>query len=453
MAKRTNEELFSELGAATSPQERTRIRNEIVTNNLALVRYRARNNDDHFQAGVIGLMQAVDAFEPERGFTFATYASPKIIAAIMRERKNRKLGELRLPMHVQDLRRSVLQAGDYLTGKQGSPASIEDVAKFLEMSVERLRAKDGVSSTFASLDAPLSESSVTPLGNMIADTTTASPEEVADENDRRAFLESATNELSEQHGTVFRMLREGATLDVVGVRVGLSRERVRQIYGQTIARLSRLQVGATMMPTREERHNLVVELLRDNPTRSAASIVVAMRSRFGYGDYGEVRRFMKELERGGYKMVADHEGQAATDEPAGSPVPAYDGRISKAGERLAYAQEIGRQRPDLGIDEVNVLVRERFGMGINRNRMFSALRKVRPVRPSERVKRPAPALLEPKSPPLLSAVPAAPVEPIDRCARALFDAMKRLGYTEAHISAAGKLTLTRPSTETIDLAG
>lgn len=160
--------------------------------------------EDLVQSGVIGLLRAVEKFEPERGFTFANYAQWWIRQAITRSIQN-TAKTIRLPVHVHlKLRRA------------GEDAPREPL----------------------SLDAPLSLDDDGTLHDILPDERVATPEDLASTAQLHSILREQVATLSERERTILRMrFEDELTLKEVGARLGCSRERVRQIQVEVFEKL------------------------------------------------------------------------------------------------------------------------------------------------------------------------------------------------------------------------
>jgi RNA polymerase primary sigma factor len=225
--------------------------------NLRLVvaiahRYRGRELPllDLIQEGNIGLTKAVDRFQYRRGFKFSTYATWWIRQSITRAIADHGR-TIRLPVHLTELLNRVLRARRNLLGTLGREPTEEELARQARVPVDKVRLALESSRTPFSLDAPVAEGSETHLGAFVEDTGTPTPDAGVLEEDRSVRLERALAGLSDKEREILR-LRFGLgddrehTLEEIGERYGLTRERIRQIEVKALRRLRRLPGGADL---------------------------------------------------------------------------------------------------------------------------------------------------------------------------------------------------------------
>jgi RNA polymerase primary sigma factor len=218
---------------------------ELMEGNLRLVvsiakRYQgaALPLQDLVQEGNLGLGKAVDRFQYRRGFRFSTYATWWIRQAITRARDDRAR-LIRLPVYVEDQLRQLARADRALAGELGRPPVPEELARRAGLSVPKVRDLLEAARRTYSLDTPLSETME--LGDVLEDTQIARPDAGVLVEDQARQVQRALATLSEQQRQVLRLrfgLDDGEhTLEQIGQRFGLTRERIRQIEATALRKL------------------------------------------------------------------------------------------------------------------------------------------------------------------------------------------------------------------------
>ena len=226
-------------------------RQKLIEHNLRLVVSIAKHYTnrglalpDLIEEGNLGLIHALEKFDPERGFRFTTYATWWIRQAVERAIMNQSR-TIRLPAHVVKELNVVLRALRHLEmhgALQGREASLDDVAHLLGKPIEQVRRVLGYNDHVASLDAPFDRESGLSIGDAIADDSALAPELLLHNTEIEAWVRQWLSELSPRQRTVIER-RYGlngcdtATLEELAREIGITRERVRQIQAEALDKL------------------------------------------------------------------------------------------------------------------------------------------------------------------------------------------------------------------------
>ena len=238
-------------------------REKMITANLRLVVKIAQDYSnigmsllDLINEGNIGLMKAVERFDPTKGGKLSTYAAWWIKQSIKRALANQSK-TIRLPVHMVDRVTQMRRISAQMAENLGRDPTDDELASEMNLPVSRVSHLKSVSQKPASLDSPVGEDERSTLGEVVPDEKSVNPLETLQSKSVVGDINVVLSKLEPREADIIRLRfglegRDPLTLEQVGEKIGVTRERVRQLQEQALRRLRKNMAKMEKQRTAEE---------------------------------------------------------------------------------------------------------------------------------------------------------------------------------------------------------